>query len=395
MSPPAKRRAEWSHGNDPGAAKVQKWGGIIAAAADFRLDESANLLVRRRIWTKNAPSPAAPPERGWAICVLDVKLGKVRSFGYTMRQIGSLDKATDAQRFSAYLVTQGVAAHAEEDAGRWAIWVRDENDVDQAKTAFEDFRRYPESKTYQGVERAADSIRREEARQRELATQNVITMRGRWGKQGMARKAPLVFVLIGLSVLATIWTDFGKNATANHLGFLDRAVLQADGNEDVDPRDARIALLSIQHGQAWRLITPIFVHLSVLHLVFNMYMAYVFGAQIEDRKGTWFLGTLVILIAVISNVAQAVIELPFFFGMSGVVFGLFGYAWMKSAYDPAAGIVVRRSTVVLFVVWFFLCMTGVVGNIANTAHGVGMGVGIAIGYAPILLRSLGKSSSDS
>jgi GlpG protein len=32
------------------------------------------------------------------------------------------------------------------------------------------------------------------------------------------------------------------------------------------------------------------------------------------------------------------------------------------------------------VIWFFLCFTGLVGNIANTVHAVGFGVGMAWGY---------------
>ena len=47
-----------------------------------------------------------------------------------MRQVGSLSSEADAHRFAAYLVTQGVEAHAEEDGDAWAIWVRDENDME-------------------------------------------------------------------------------------------------------------------------------------------------------------------------------------------------------------------------------------------------------------------------
>lgn len=32
------------------------------------------------------------------------------------------------------------------------------------------------------------------------------------------------------------------------------------------------------------------------------------------------------------------------------------------------------------IVWFFLCLTGVIGPIANTAHAAGGGVGIAWGF---------------
>ena len=34
----------------------------------------------------------------------------------------------------------------------------------------------------------------------------------------------------------------------------------------------------------------------------------------------------------------------------------------------------------MMIVWFFVCLVGLVGNVANTAHGVGFAVGIAWGY---------------
>ena len=49
-----------------------------------------------------------------------------------MRQVGSLPDQRDAERFAAYLVTQGIEAHAEQDSRDWAVWVRDEDQLDQA-----------------------------------------------------------------------------------------------------------------------------------------------------------------------------------------------------------------------------------------------------------------------
>ena len=301
-----------------------------------------------------------------------------------MRQIASLEKALDAQRLAAYLVTEGISAHAEEDGEMWAIWVRDENQVASAKEKYDDFRRNPEDAKYRNVERTADSIRREEARQREEANKNVIHMGGRW-KKGSARKAPLVFVLIGLSVLATIWTGFAnqEREATDTLSFVKLTTLEQVGEGE----ERTVAMASILTGEVWRLITPIFVHANWMHLIFNMFWVYRFGTQIEDKMGTLFFGFLVLAIALISNIAQALIEYPYFFGMSGVAFGLFGYAWMKSSYAPSSGISVSRTLVVFVVIYFFLCMTDLLGAIANTAHGVGLAVGVVFGYLPVLFQS--------
>ena len=43
----------------------------------------------------------------------------------------------------------------------------------------------------------------------------------------------------------------------------------------------------VRKGDVWRLVTPIFLHGGWIHLLFNMYMFFQFGALIETRKGTW------------------------------------------------------------------------------------------------------------
>jgi len=88
---------------------------------------------------------------------------------------------------------------------------------------------------------------------------------------------------------------------------------------------------------------------------------------------------LVLVIAAVSNVAQFRASGPNFGGMSGVVYGLLGYVWMQAHFNPGSQFTLQKQTVVLMIVWFFLCLSGVMGPIANTAHGVGAGVGILWG----------------
>jgi hypothetical protein len=47
----------------------------------------------------------------------------------------------------------------------------------------------------------------------------------------------------------------------------------------------------IVNGELWRLITPMFLHGSILHIGFNMYALYVLGPGLERHYGHWrFLG---------------------------------------------------------------------------------------------------------
>ena len=56
--------------------------------------------------------------------------------------------------------------------------------------------------------------------------------------------------------------------------------------------------LLIQQGQFWRLITPVFLHVSLPHIAFNMYALYSFGVSLERHYGRrrflllYFLGGL-------------------------------------------------------------------------------------------------------
>lgn len=306
-----------------------------------------------------------------------------------MRRIGSIPQERDAQRLAAYLVTLGIDSHAEQDGDSWAIWVRDENRIEDAREALEAFRLEPNSSRYQGAEREAESIRREAERLRHAARKNVIEMRGKW-KSVTAQRGPLTATIIALSILVTLLGGFGEarkgiGGTVNRqLSFVSFQDYQASGGSP---------LASLVKGELWRVVTPVFIHLSVIHLAFNMIMFFQFGRLVESLRGTGWFALAVLLIAIISNFAQATAPdtlpaalqgSPFFGGMSGVVYGLFGYTWMKSTFDPQPQLYLSPVTVLILVGWLFLCMTPAIPNVANVAHIVGLVVGAAFGYLPIM-----------
>ena len=123
-----------------------------------------------------------------------------------------------------------------------------------------------------------------------------------------------------------------------------------------------------------------FLHFGFLHIFFNMLWLRDLGSMIEARKSTWMLLLLVLVIAGTSNLAQYLVSGPTFGGMSGVVYGLLGYIWMQGKFDPASKLSLEPQTVLFMIAWFFLCLFDLVGNVANTVHAVGLGVGIAWGF---------------
>jgi GlpG protein len=296
-----------------------------------------------------------------------------------MRQIGTIANQSLAERFGNYLVVRGVANTIESSqSGEWAVWVAHEDQLDQAQKELEEFNRNPDQPQYAAAIGQAAKILSQQDKLERKRRKNFIDVRTKLG-QPQQWNVPLTLTLIGLCVLATMLTHFGDYtwSASQWLYFSSMNDLVAG-----DP------LQSIRHGQVWRLITPIFMHLNFWHLIFNLFWLRDLGAMIELRKGTWFLLILVLVAAVISNVVQYRWGGPMFLGISGVVYALFGYVWGKGRTDPSSGIGIRRESVIIMVAWLFACMTGWLGPIGNGAHVAGIIIGLMFAYVPYLTRRL-------
>jgi membrane associated rhomboid family serine protease len=135
--------------------------------------------------------------------------------------------------------------------------------------------------------------------------------------------------------------------------------------------------------EPWRLLTSTLPHLGVLHLVFNVYWTWVFGSALEQRYGHFRLFLAMLLFAAVPLAAEWAF-LHVGCGLSGVGYGLFGWAWMTARRDPRFRDVVDDNTVKLFIGWGILCViTTVTGvfPVANIAHGVGLLLGVLLGLA--------------
>jgi rhomboid protease GluP len=81
---------------------------------------------------------------------------------------------------------------------------------------------------------------------------------------------------------------------------------------------------SIRAGQVWRFITPIFLHIGILHIFVNMYSLNVLGPVIERLFGS----ARMLVIYLLSGISGVVFSLAFSpypsAGASGAIFGLLG-----------------------------------------------------------------------
>lgn len=288
-----------------------------------------------------------------------------------MRQIGSISTLNLAEMFADFLRAAGTACTVEKGGDGYVVWVHDDDRVAAAKEELPRFLADPENQRYIDARQQARARLRSDLDRQKAARKRTVNLSDRWNRP-MAESCPLTFGLIAISML---------------IGFLTGLHPVHD-----DPRVVVLwfsndgTLKPILKGEVWRLITPIFIHMDWMHLLFNMLGLQQFGMQIEYRKGTpKYLG-MVLVIAALSNFAQFVATGQYFGGMSGVVYGLFGYLWVKSRLEPDSGFSMAQQTVTVMIGWHILCMMGWVGQIANWAHGIGLVTGVALGMSASLLK---------
>lgn len=123
-----------------------------------------------------------------------------------------------------------------------------------------------------------------------------------------------------------------------------------------------------KNGEYFRLITCAFLHIGVVHLIFNMYALYIIGPQVES-----FFGKIKFLsIYLISAVSASILSLAFntntiSAGASGAIFGLLGaLLYFGYHYRVYLGNVIRSQIIPIIVInlIFGFTMTG----IDNAAH---------------------------
>lgn len=310
-----------------------------------------------------------------------------------MRQIGIIPDEAAARRLADYLLTLKIDTKLGPRQPGWEVWVCDEDRVAQAKHELAAFLANPTEPRFLDTARAADELRRADARAEAAGRRHEVDLGRRWQTNG-ARPATVMLALA--CGLVFILTDGGdpKNSNVQRLTI---ASYETEGNWIYWP-----GLSQIGHGQIWRLFTPCLLHFGIGYIAFNLLALSYFGSQIEGRRGSLRFVLLVVVVGVLSNLAQYYwggvrwesgginwdSHSPRFGGLSGVVFGLFGYIWMKMRFQPELGLGMTGQTFAMSLAWLAFCFTGLAGPVANLAHFGGLLVGMALGAAPALWRAL-------
>ncbi|MCR8924246.1 rhomboid family intramembrane serine protease [Dasania sp. GY-MA-18] len=192
---------------------------------------------------------------------------------------------------------------------------------------------------------------------------------------------PVTLIAIALSVLGYLLVRFDTQ-----LG------LAAQFTFFAIVRDGAAYSFTLPKDQLWRLLTPMFLHFSLLHIVFNMLWLWDLGRRVEMIQGSIKLLGLIVLVAMGSNLAQAMVAgAAIFGGMSGVIYGLLGYGWLWSVLVPHKSMHIPHAIVVFMLLWLVLCLMGFtrllgLGDVANAAHVGGLLIGLLIGAAAALIE---------
>jgi GlpG protein len=287
-----------------------------------------------------------------------------------MRLIGHIESDKDARTFGDFLYVQGIDNEAERDGNRWAIWVHSDDQIPAAAKLLEEFRASPNDARFLAGS-PAEKLR-EQAKEQDAAYQKRVVS----GKKLFPGLTSYGFGFVTYALIAASVGVF----LLSHMGDVPERVMSlfiTQYEREGDSIKWIRGLQEIRHGQIWRLVTPMIIHFGIAHILFNMLWLRDLGSMFEARLSSWYFAVFVLVVSALSNLAEySMGGSPSFGGMSGVVYGLIGYVWIRGRFDPAAGLHLDRQSLIFALIWFAVCFTGLL-PIANYAHGAGLILGMA------------------
>lgn len=191
---------------------------------------------------------------------------------------------------------------------------------------------------------------------------------------GAFLRAPVTLLLI------VVCTVLAFLAPLENMNALTRAMLFPDFSYGTRIINLDQVLANFSLVQFFKMVSPILLHGGLIHLAFNMLWLWEFGRRIEALQPSWVMIPLVLIIALVSDTAQFLYAGSIYFGgMSGVVYGLFGYIWMWQLFFPQ-----KRLALPGVLIFFFLLMLVVMTAInlefvADEAHIGGLLAGVVYG----------------
>ena len=132
----------------------------------------------------------------------------------------------------------------------------------------------------------------------------------------MNLRQPVTIVTIAINVLVFAVLAWHLQSLMMNKGSDVIAILQAGAN--LNPFTLG--------GQPWRIITSMFLHFGIIHVVVNMYALWNLGTLLEPGIGSLRFTLLYVITGLSSGIASLIFnEYVISAGASGAIFGLYGY----------------------------------------------------------------------
>ena len=265
--------------------------------------------------------------------------------------VAEMSHQFDVSRLCAELDTQKIAYKINKQENLSELWVEFPEQVPVALRVLEDInkRQYAIDRQLQGGESFQEQL----------------------------KKMPVVATLLLMRLVGTAIVEWGF-PLVHWFTFQDLSIVGQ--NLQFDTAENAMA-----KGEYWRLVTPIFLHFGIFHIAFNGLWLWELGRRMEPLIGSVQMIAAVLLMAVASNLGQYLWSGPSLFGgMSGVVYGLLGYIWIRNKVAPKPILDIPKGLLGFMLFWLLLGMSGFInffmdGSIANVAHAIGLLTGMMLG----------------
>lgn len=242
----------------------------------------------------------------------------------------------DLQELSDYLRARGLQHRITEEQGQQCLWVLDERVV----PALQEFL----------AQYSQGDIRLEPA----PVTESTV-----YSQPSLLQQVIHVPIVVGLIALSSL----GYFLQQGMFGF---TLLNAITFAPLE--------FSYSNGELWRILTPVFLHFSVLHVVFNCMCVWDLGRRLELFFGSFHFAIFFVVTSIAANLVQfAWSGSVSFGGISGFICAMFGFITVRRFFDSHPLINVPLPYISFMFLWLALCVIGVIDyvfnvSIANAAH---------------------------
>ncbi len=265
-----------------------------------------------------------------------------------MQQLAVLNSAAAAQTFADYCLSQGwsvsVVVHSPEHAEIFCEAV----DEPAVAAEFQQFLLQPDLDKYTAA-----------AWQRaEPAAQGGSSGLAALGQGFLQQTGPVVWLLTIPALLVFLCLQIWPQQVFESLSFFQPETLEP---------------------LSYRWWSPVLLHFSAAHLMFNLLALWIYGGRLEVWLGSRQLLVLSLLAGFISNLSQFLLVGPNFGGLSGVVYAIFGFVWVYGWRHPGQPLQLSKPDLVLALGFLGLGFADLLWvNTANWAHLSGFLTGMVL-----------------